>query len=91
MAIISKADVHLIVAIFLGALISVQAWDVRDRGIFQDTFGVTPTGTEDLSALAPQLLETWAIPFEVLSVVLLVGLVGAIAIAIKDDRLGGEP
>ncbi len=89
MAIISKADVHLIVAIFLGALISVQAWDVRGRGIFQDTFGATPEGTENLSALAAGLFETWVVPFEALSLLLLIALVGGIAIAIKDD--GGFP
>ncbi len=87
MAIISKADVHLIVAIFLGALISVQAWDVRGRGFFQDTFGATPDGTENLSALASGLFQSWAVPFEALSLLLLVALIGAIAIAIKDQEV----
>ena len=90
MAAISKADVHLIVAIFLGALIAVQAWDVSDQGSFADTWGVSPDGTENLGLLASGLFDTWVIPFEVLSILLLVGLVGAIAVAIKDKQEGSD-
>lgn len=84
MAIISKADIHLIVSIFLGSLIAVQAWDISDAGSFQNTWGGAPTGTENLSALATGLFDSWVVPFEVLSILLLVALVGAIAMAIKE-------
>lgn len=88
MAAITRDDVHLIVAIFLGSLIAVQAWDISDVEPLQDVWGTAPTGAESVSGIAENLFTTWAMPFEVLSVLLLVALVGGLALAIREEEGG---
>ena len=91
MAVIERRDINLVIAIFLGSLIALQAWSIRDAGLYANSWGATPTGQEDHAALATSIFDTWAVPFEVLSILLLVGLVGAIAVAMRmPDEEGGE-
>jgi len=86
MAGIARADVHLIIAIFLGALLAVQAWDISDVIPFDQSWGAPPEGEEDSSGMARVIFDDWALPFEALSVLLLVALVGALAMAMRDSE-----
>lgn len=88
MAAITREDIHLIVSIFLGSLIAVQAWDISDVPTMESIWGVEPTGVESTAGIAKVLFGSWSVPFEVLSVLLLVAIVGAIAIAVRDDEGG---
>lgn len=80
----TRADLDLIMAVLFGALLAIQAWDTRQ--IFVDTWGSAPTGNEDVTALAQVLFDQWALPFEVLSILLLVALLGALALAMRDEE-----
>lgn len=86
---ITRTDVHLIISIFLGSLIAVQAWDITNVPGFTATWGQAPEGLEDLGTLAEVLFTDWAIPLEALGILLLVALVGALAMALPEH--GGEP
>ncbi len=96
---ITRTDVHLIISIFLGSLIAVQAWDLTtvmdDPRVDQlikdmaEPWATAPTGAESTAEIASTLFADWAFPFEVLSLLLLVALVGALAIAMRPDH-GGE-
>lgn len=85
---ITRTDVHLIIAIFLGSLIGVQAWDVTNVPTFADSWGSAPEATESIPAMADVLFTDWAVPLEVLGVLLLVALMGALAMAMR-ERQGG--
>lgn len=86
---ITRTDVHLIISIFLGSLIAVQAWDITNVPGFVGTWGQAPAGVENITAIASVLFTDWAIPLEALGVLLLVALVGALAMALPEH--GGEP
>ncbi len=86
---ITRMDVHLIISIFLGSLIAVQAWDITNVPGFTETWGQAPAGVEDLHAIAMVLFTDWAIPLLALGVLLLIALVGALAVALPEH--GGEP
>lgn len=88
MAAITRDDVHLIVSIFLGSLIAVQAWDISDVPTMESIWGAEPVGVESTAGIAKVLFGAWSVPFEVLSVLLLVAIVGAIAIAVRDEDGG---
>lgn len=88
MAAITRDDIHLVVAIFLGSLIAVQAWDISDVEPFAEIWGGEPVGSESVSGIAENLFTTWAMPFEVLSVLLLVALVGGLALALREEQGG---
>jgi NADH:ubiquinone oxidoreductase subunit 6 (subunit J) len=88
MTTITRDDIHLVVAIFLGSLIAVQAWDISDVEPLQEIWGTQPDGTEALTGIAENLYTTWAMPFEVLSVLLLVALVGGLALALREEQGG---
>jgi NADH:ubiquinone oxidoreductase subunit 6 (subunit J) len=88
MTTITRDDIHLVVAIFLGSLIAVQAWDVSDVEPMQQVWGAEPTGIESVTGIAENLYTTWAMPFEVLSVLLLVALVGGLALAMREEEGG---
>lgn len=88
---ITRSDVHLIIAIFLGSLIGVQAWDISrntDNPIFA-FWEAGPQGQESLSGIAQALFNTWVVPFEALSILLLIALVGAVAVAMRAEP-GGD-
>lgn len=91
---LNRSDVALIIAILTGALIGVYAFDVTDLQswpVYAESWATAPEGGEDHGEMGTAIFETWAVPFEVLSLLLLVGLVGAIAVATKGRRNGGGP
>ncbi len=88
MAGITRDDVHLVVSFFLGSLIVVHAWDISDVEAMQHIWGTKPTGGESVTGIAENLFGTWAMPFEVLSILLLVALVGSLALAIREEKGG---
>jgi NADH:ubiquinone oxidoreductase subunit 6 (subunit J) len=88
MATVTRDDIHLVVAIFLGSLVAVQAWDISDVEPFTDVWGAEPVGAESVTGIAENLFTTWAMPFEVLSVLLLVALVGGLALALREEEGG---
>ncbi len=86
---ITRTDVHLIISIFIGSLIAVQAWDITHVEGFAEVWGTAPEAVEDLTELGHALFTDWAIPLEALGVLLLVALVGALAMAMRER--GGTP
>lgn len=86
---LTRTDVHLIISIFLGSLIAVQAWDITQIPEFDEVWGATPQAVEDLDAIGAVLFTDWAVPLEALGVLLLVALVGALAMAMRER--GGTP
>lgn len=87
---ITRTDVHLVIAIFLGSLIGVQAWDVTNVPSYADVWGTAPEATESIAGIAGILFTDWAVPLEVLGILLLVALVGALAMAMRHRRKGGK-
>jgi NADH:ubiquinone oxidoreductase subunit 6 (subunit J) len=87
---ITRTDVHLIIAIFLGALIGVHAWDLTSIAAYQDVWGTAPEAVESISSIAQILFTDWAVPLEVLGILLLVALVGALAMAMRKHHHGGS-
>jgi NADH:ubiquinone oxidoreductase subunit 6 (subunit J) len=76
-------DLHLVMAVLFGALLAIQAWDTRNIIVF---WNETPTGNEVVAEIAEALYSQWAFPFEVLSILLLVALIGAVALAMRGEE-----
>lgn len=84
----AREDLNLGIAVFLGATLAVFAFGLSN-------WKAEPQGTESMDGYAQALFTDWVVPFEVLSVLLLVGLIGSVALAARirssEDEEGAGP
>lgn len=72
----AREDIHLGIAVFLGATLATFAFGLTD-------WKTAPAGTESMEGYAQALFTDWVLPFEVLSILLLTGLIGSVALAAR--------
>ncbi len=84
----ARANRHWPWAAVFGVLIAVEIMVLVLRGTFPAEASVAAQGGggQGIQALGIALYQQYALPFEVASVVLLVGLVGAIMLAKKEEK-----
>jgi NADH-quinone oxidoreductase subunit J len=72
----------------IAAIASAVLFGLITASFFNDAerFNSTIRNGVDLETLSTELFTTWAIPFEVASVVLLIALIGALVIAHSDGK-----
>ncbi|HLE95929.1 MAG TPA: NADH-quinone oxidoreductase subunit J [Candidatus Thermoplasmatota archaeon] len=76
----TKADVKLVTALLVLALLALSA-------ILSPAWREAPIGDESLPGVTAAIFTDYLVAFEVLSVLLLAALVGAVVIAIREKEV----